>query len=63
MAKEYRVYYKKVPTDDGSYVMDHSSIIYLMAPDGDLVTVIAYQEDDASALAKLKKLVSLAATS
>ena len=30
IAKEYRVYYKKVPTDDGSYTMDHSAIIYLM---------------------------------
>ena len=32
IAKEYRVYYKKVPTDDGGYVMDHSSIIYLVGP-------------------------------
>ena len=30
IAKEYRVYYKKVPTDDGGYTMDHSAIIYLM---------------------------------
>jgi protein SCO1 len=58
IAKEYRVYYKRVPTDDGGYVMDHSSIIYLMGPDGKFVTMIAYQEDDASALAKLKNLVA-----
>ena len=30
IAREYRVYYKKVPSSDGSYTMDHSSMIYLM---------------------------------
>jgi len=63
IAREYRVYYKKIPTDDGSYVMDHSSIIYLMGPNGKFVTVIAYQEDDASALGKLRNLVALTPSS
>ena len=63
IAKEYRVYYKKIPTDDGSYTMDHSAIIYLMGPDGKFVTVIPYQEDDASALGKLKNLAALTPTS
>jgi protein SCO1/2 len=58
IAREYRVYYKKVPTDDGGYVMDHSSIIYLMDSNGKFVAVIGYQEDDASALAKLRNLVA-----
>ena len=63
IAREYRVYYKKIPTDDGGYVMDHSTITYLMGPEGKLVTVIAYQEDDASAIAKLKNLLSLTPSS
>ena len=63
IAQEYRVYYKKIPTDDGGYVMDHTAIIYLVGPDGRLVSVIAYQEDDASALAKLRKLAARAASS
>ncbi len=63
IAKAYRVYYKKVPTDDGGYTMDHSAIIYLMGPDDKFVTVIPYQEDDASALAKLKNLAALTPTS
>jgi protein SCO1 len=63
IAKEYRVYYKKVPTDDGGYLMDHSAIVYLMSPDEKLVSVIAYQEADASALAKLRNLVSLTPSS
>jgi protein SCO1 len=58
IAKEYRVYYKKVPTEDGGYTMDHSAIIYLMGSNGKFITVIPYQEDDASALAKLRSLVS-----
>ena len=63
IAQEYRVYYKRIPTDDGGYVMDHSAIIYLMAADGKFVSMIAYQEDDASALAKLKSLVATTAPS
>lgn len=30
----YRVYVKKEPLDGGNYAMDHSSVIYLMGPDG-----------------------------
>jgi len=63
IAKAYRVYYKKVPTDDGGYTMDHSAIIYLMGPDNNFVTVIPYQEADASAIAKLKNLAALTPTS
>ncbi len=32
--REYHVYAAKVPAADGSYSMDHSSIIYLMGKDG-----------------------------
>ena len=63
IAKEYHVYYKKIPTDDDSYAMDHSAIIYLMGRDGKFVAVIPYQEDDASATGKLKNLAALARTS
>ncbi len=63
IAKEYRVYYKKAPTNDGGYTMDHSAIIYLMSADDKFVTIIPYQEDDASALAKLKNLMASTPTS
>lgn len=59
IAREYRVYYKKVPTGDGGYVMDHTALIYLMGADGKFVSMIAYQENDATALAKLRNLVTL----
>jgi protein SCO1 len=63
IAKEYRVYYKKVPASDGSYLMDHSAIIYLMTADETYDTVIPYQEKDAAALAKLRNLAATAPTS
>jgi cytochrome oxidase Cu insertion factor (SCO1/SenC/PrrC family) len=43
--------------------MDHSAIIYLMSSEEKFVTVIPYQEDDNSALAKLESLVATAPTS
>jgi protein SCO1 len=63
IAREYRVYYKKIPTDNGSYVMDHSSIMYLMGADGKMVSAIAYQEDDASALKKLRSVIATSPSS
>jgi protein SCO1/2 len=63
IAGEYRVYYKKVPTDDGGYVMDHSTVVYLMGPNEKLASIIAYPEDDSSALTKLRNLASLAPSS
>lgn len=58
IAREYHVYYKKIPSSDGSYLMDHSSLIYLMDAAGKFDTVIHYQEKDASALAKLRNLAA-----
>jgi protein SCO1 len=63
IAKEYRVYYKKISTKTGGYTMDHSAIIYLMGADGKFVSMIGYQEDDASALAKLRSIRSPSPTS
>jgi cytochrome oxidase Cu insertion factor (SCO1/SenC/PrrC family) len=40
VAKEYRVYYKKVPDPKSTagYTMDHSALIYVMGPDGSYQT-------------------------
>src|SRR5262249_30603631 len=37
VAKAYRVYYKKVPTEGDDYTMDHTAIVYLMDKDGHFV--------------------------
>jgi len=36
--KKYRVYAVKKPLEGGNYGMDHSSVIYLMGPNGKLVS-------------------------
>jgi protein SCO1/2 len=38
VAKEYRVYFKKVPLDSGGYTMDHTALVYLMDKDGHFVS-------------------------
>lgn len=58
-AKAFRVYYRRIPTSDGGYEMDHSTFIYLMGPDGKFVTLVNYGEKDAFALKKLKLLVAI----
>jgi protein SCO1/2 len=63
IAQEYHVYYKKIQASDGSYLMDHSTMIYLMGADGKFDTLIQYQEKDATAVAKLRSLVAAAASS
>ena len=35
--KDYRVYAKKVPTDNGDYSMDHTALVYLMDKQGRFV--------------------------
>lgn len=37
-AKAYRVYFAKAEQKDGPYLMDHSSIVYFMGPDGKFLT-------------------------
>ena len=38
-AKAYRVYYRlNEPDEDGAYLVDHTSYIYFMDPDGDYLT-------------------------
>jgi len=45
-AKQYRVYYKKLPAESASdnYLMEHSSFIYVMNPDGKYVTLFSPQQ-------------------
>ncbi|WP_282604619.1 SCO family protein [Pelagibius sp. Alg239-R121] len=56
-AKAYRVYYAKAADDSSSdYLMDHSSIFYLMGPDGKYVKHFTHNDDAntiATALAEL----------
>jgi protein SCO1 len=58
LAKAFHIYYKKVPTSDGSYTMDHTATLFLMNKDGQLARTISYDEDKATREAKLKLLLA-----
>lgn len=59
IARAYRVYYAKAGNGSGKdYLMDHSSIIYLMGPDGRFLTHMAYTTDAAKLAQELKESVS-----
>ncbi len=52
VAKAYRVYFAKTEPDAiGDYSVDHSSVVYLMDPDGDYLTVFG-RDVDAEAMAE-----------
>ncbi len=56
LVKSWRVYAEKVPTGD-DYTMNHTATTFLMNGKGEFVRTIAYGEDNAVAVEKLRKLV------
>ena len=54
VAKAYRVYFKKVPLDDGGYTMDHTAIVYLMDKDGRFVAPFSLRRTTEAAVADLR---------
>jgi protein SCO1/2 len=55
-ARAYRVYFKKTTSADGSpYLMDHSSIIYVMSRDGGFLTHFNHMATPEDIAAGLKK--------
>jgi protein SCO1/2 len=53
MADAYHVAYKRVPTQDGDYTMEHSATVELFDKTGRMVGEIGYGEDESRALSKL----------
>jgi protein SCO1 len=58
VAKEFRVYYKRVGESDGSYSMDHSGAIYLMDKAGNFVGPLSFQTEDTVAIERLRSLAT-----
>lgn len=56
--RAFRIYARKVPTEDGGYTMDHSALVLLFDAEGHYSGLIGYQEDPAKAMASLQKLVA-----
>jgi protein SCO1/2 len=55
VAKEYRVYVKKVPLDGGDYTMDHTALVYLMDKDGRFVAPFNLKRSTDDAAADLRR--------
>jgi protein SCO1/2 len=53
--KSYRVYAKKVPTENGGYTMDHTAIVYLMGKDGRFVVPFNMKRRPQEAAEDLKR--------
>jgi protein SCO1 len=60
VAKEYHVYYAEHRTGPGpnDYSMDHSSILYLMGPNGQFVAPLRTDSTGAEIASELSKLMS-----
>jgi protein SCO1 len=55
VAKAYRVYYKKVPLDQGGYTMDHTAVVYLMDKNGRFVSPFNLKRTAQAAAADLRR--------
>ena len=55
VAKAYRVYFKKVPLDQGGYTMDHTAIVYLMDKAGRFVSPFSLKRTTDAAAADLRR--------
>lgn len=55
--RHYRIYARKVPLAGGDYTMDHTAAIYMMDSKGKFVGIMGYQEPEATARAKLRRLI------
>ena len=57
VARAYRVYYQKVPSKDGGpYLMDHSSIVYLLDRNGRFVTHFTHEAKAEAIAAGVQRL-------
>ena len=57
-AKSYRVYYAKHAEAGGDYSMDHSSIIYVMDPEGRFTASFTHESSPEEIAERLKKLLA-----
>ena len=57
VAKDFHIYYKKVPTSDGGYTMDHTASLFLFDANGKLKSTVSFEEDKAVRMEKLRKLL------
>lgn len=57
-AAEFRVTYRKVPREDGDYMMDHTAGVFLFYADGRFASIIDFHEDRRFAVPKIKRILN-----
>lgn len=55
--RAYKAYYRKVPTEAGSYTMDHTAIMYLMDATGRMVSSLDRHEPKETRMAKIRRVI------
>ncbi len=55
VAKAYRVYFKRVPLEEGGYTMDHTAIVYLMDKTGRFVSPFNLKRPTEAAAGDLRR--------
>ena len=58
LADAWGVFYEKVPLEGDDYTMDHTASVFLLDRQGQFQGTIAYREDMATALGKLRNLLA-----
>ncbi|KRA42280.1 SCO family protein [Devosia sp. Root635] len=58
LADAWGVFHEKVPLEGGDYTMDHTASVFLLDARGQFQGTIAYREDMATALGKLRNLLA-----
>ena len=58
LLKAWKIYAKKVPTENGDYTMDHTASVILLDRNGRLKSTIDYKESKDVALKKLQRLLA-----
>jgi len=56
VTKAYKIYYAKVPLENGDYTIDHTASVILMNKQGRFFGTLDYEESSSVRLAKLKRL-------
>jgi protein SCO1/2 len=55
MAKDFRVYYKKIPTTGDDYTMDHTALVYLMDKNGRFVAPFNFKRTPEASAEELRR--------
>jgi protein SCO1 len=58
LARDFHVFYEKIPSEDGNYTMNHTALVFLFNAKGNFASTIAYDDNKTNRVAKLEKLLA-----